>query len=91
MVESLLTRLHTRRVSLRHVGVVLSNFRRADSTPPLFETARRQKSRDLHAAVDDIRRKWGHAAIVAGESANLLGHLEQNDYGFVLRTPSLTK
>jgi DNA polymerase IV len=91
VVESLLTRLHTRRVSLRHVGVVLLNFRRAEATPSLFEPAGRQRRRDLHRAVDAIRDRWGHGAIVAGESASLLGRLKQNDYGFVLRTPSLTK
>ncbi len=31
------------------------------------------------------------AAIVSGESIELLGRVRQNDYGFVLRTPSLTK
>jgi DNA polymerase-4 len=91
VVETLLGRLHTRRVSLRHVGVVLSNFRRAEATPSLFEPAGRRRRRDLHAAVDAIRDRWGHGAIVAGESANLLGRLRQNDYGFILRTPSLTK
>lgn len=91
VVENLLARLHTRRVSLRHVGVVLSNFRRSEATPSLFEPAGRQRRRDLHTAVDAIRDRWGHGAIVAGKSANLLGRLQQNDYGFILRTPSLTK
>ena len=42
---------------------------------------------DKRAAYD----RYGHAAVVTGESIDLLGRLRQNDYGFVLRTPSLTK
>ena len=45
----------------------------------------------MYRALDAIRDRWGHAAIVTGKSIELLGDLEQNDYGFVLRTPSLTK
>ncbi|HOD80568.1 MAG: DNA polymerase IV [Planctomycetes bacterium ADurb.Bin126] len=46
---------------------------------------------NLYRALDAIRDRWGHSAIVQGESVNLLGELKQNDYGFILRTPSLTK
>ena len=46
---------------------------------------------DLYRALDAIRDRWGHSAIVQGQSVNLLGELKQNDYGFILRTPSLTK
>jgi len=45
----------------------------------------------LYDTLDAIRDRFGHAAVVVGKSIELLGHLEQNDYGFVLRTPSLTK
>ena len=33
----------------------------------------------------------GESAVVMGPSTHLIGRLQQNDYGFVLRTPSLTK
>ncbi len=42
-------------------------------------------------ALARFRDRWGHGAIVTGKSIELLGTLQQNDYGFVLRTPSLTK
>ena len=87
----LLDRLYRRRVSLRHVGVVLSDFSPAGNEARLFEPPARRRRRSLYAAIDSIRDRWGHAAVVTGRSIELLGHLQQNDYGFVLRTPSLTK
>jgi len=91
VVADLLARLHRRRVALRQVGIVLSRFARGPDRGGLFELPSRARRRSLHAAVDAIRDRWGHAAVVTGESAELLGRLEQNDYGFVLRTASLTK
>jgi len=87
----LLRRLHQRRVALRHVGVVLSNFSPAAGEARLFEPGETTCRRNLLKSLDEIRCRFGHAAIVTGESINLLGRLERNDYGFVLRTPSLTK
>jgi DNA polymerase-4 len=90
-VLGLLRRLHKRRVALRHVGVVLSRFSRAEAAAALFEPAARTRRRGLLESVDTIRSRYGHASVVTGESIELLGRLERNDYGFVLRTPSLTK
>jgi DNA polymerase-4 len=87
----LLGRLHTRRVALRHVGIVLSNFSPASEAATLFEHERRTKAHDIYRALDSIRDRWGHAAIVTGKSIELLGKIRQDDYGFILRTPSLTK
>ncbi len=91
VVVALLERLYTRRVRLRHVGVVLSGFRPDTAAAGLFDTPAETAGRDLHAVVDAIRDRWGHAAVVKGDSIDLLGRLRQNDQGFVLRTPSLTK
>jgi len=90
-VRRMLQTLHTRRVALRHVGIVLSRFTPAGQVGRLFESPPAARRRGLHAAVDRIRDRWGHAAVVTGQSIDLLDRLEQNDYGFVLRTPSLTK
>ncbi len=90
-VEGLLGRLYRRRVALRHVGVVLSRFRPAGGEGRLFEPPSRSSRRSLYATIDRIRDRWGHAALVTGKSIELLGRLERNDYGFILRTPSLTK
>jgi len=91
VVTELLAGLHRRRVALRSVGVALSKFSRAACEGRLFETPDHARRRSLNKALDAIRDRWGHSSIVAGESIALLGHLKQNDYGFVLRTPSLTK
>jgi len=91
VVLDLLERLHTRRVALRHVGIVLSRFVPDSARATLFEPRTSARRRELHGALDAIRDRYGHAAVVAGKSIELLGSLEQNDYGFVLRTPSLTK
>ena len=90
-VGGLFRRLYTRRVALRHVGVVLSGLRPADNGPTLFHRPAETRTRSLHETIDAIRDRWGHAAVVTGESIDLLGRLRQNDYGFVLRTPSLAK
>ena len=63
----------------------------ADKDIELFTGPDRLRRRSLYGAVDRIRDRWGHAAVVMGPSVDLLGRLQQNDYGFVLRTPSLTK
>jgi DNA polymerase-4 len=87
----LLEQLHCRRVALRHVGVVLSKFSPAGGECRLFEARQKVRDRRLHQAIDAVRDRYGYAAVVTGRSIDLLGRLEQNDYGFVLRTPSLTK
>ena len=45
----------------------------------------------LYASLDRVRDRFGHSAVVAGRSIALMGKLEQDGYGFVLRTPSLTR
>jgi len=89
--RDLLGRLYRRRVSLRHVGVTLSKFSPAAMQGRLFETAPAARQRELCEAVDGIRDRFGHAAVVTGASIDLLGKLGRNEYGFILRTPSLTK
>lgn len=91
VVLLLLGQLHRRRVSLRHVGVVLSRLSPRGAQGLLFQPRRQVRNKQLHQAVDAIRDRYGHAAVVSGKSIELLGELQQNDYGFILRTPSLTK
>ncbi|MFN3485509.1 MAG: DNA polymerase thumb domain-containing protein [Planctomycetota bacterium] len=84
----LLGRLHRRRVALRRLGVVLSNLVLESGQLELFGDPRR---RALEAAVDAVRRRYGHGAIVAGRAIALLGRLPHDAAGYVLRTPSLTQ
>ena len=90
-VWRMLDKLYRRRVALRHVRVVLSNFHPAAAAGRLFAPPRRQRRDDLQHAIDTVRDRFGHGSMIAGRAIDLLGRLDQNDYGFVLRTPSLTK
>ncbi len=90
VLTSLLEKLHTRRVALRHVGVVLGGFTPAGSAPRLLPPAQPRRD-DLQHTIDNIRDRYGHASVVTGPEIDLLGKLKQNDYGYILRTPSLTK
>jgi nucleotidyltransferase/DNA polymerase involved in DNA repair len=86
--------LYTRRVSLRGVGVVLSGIRAAgDAQPDLFDPDRPGRARraKLYRVLDEVRRRYGYSALIAGRAFELVDRLDKNDHGFVLRTPSLTK
>ena len=91
MIERLGAQLLGRRVAVRHVGIVLSALSPDDGQGELFPVPAETTRADLTRTVDAIRDRWGHAAVVTGGSIALMGTLDQNDYGFVLRTPSLTK
>jgi DNA polymerase-4 len=88
----LLERVRTRRVALHLVGVALSNFVPEGSWQlDLLDGPAAGRDRDLCRGLDGIRRRFGHAAVVAGPSVSLLGTLRRTEHGFVLRTPSLTR
>ncbi len=92
VVRALLSKLWTRRVQLSHVGVVLSSFAALDGAPlDLFAGDRQDRTHRLVEGLDAVRDRYGHAVVVSGRSLALLGRLPQDCYGFVLRTPSLTK
>jgi hypothetical protein len=78
------------------VGVVVSSLSRKDAGQLSLFAADRVAEREerqerLAAAVDDVRRRFGFAAITAGRSVDLLGKLRRDANGYVLRTPCLTK
>ncbi|MFC1672295.1 DNA polymerase IV [Planctomycetota bacterium] len=90
--RELLQRLHTRRVSLHAVGIALSRFVMSKTREQhLFDPIQRKKLHRLYEALDDLRDRYGYAAVISGKSIELLKHLPRNSHGFVLRTPSLTK
>ncbi len=83
---------YTRRVTLRYVGITLSQFRDASPATQLLLFEPEPPPYHLYESLDTIRRKYGHAAVAGGRSVSLLNRLEKNrDRGFVLRTPSLTQ
>ena len=52
---------------------------------------RRRHALRLCSSLDEIRERFGYSSVVCGKSLHLLGKLPQDAYGYVLRTPSLTK
>ncbi len=103
---AILRMLFTRRVALHRVGVLLAGLVTEDgleqlslfddtgtSLQPNPEDAlvTRRRKRRLIESLDAIRKRYGHASVVCGQSLNLLGKLEQDDHGFILRTSSLTQ
>ncbi len=84
--------LRQRRVALRRVGVTLAGLAPAGATQlDLLAGDEQERQAQLTAGVDLVRERYGHAALVGGRSINLLGRLERDPYGFILRTPCLTR
>jgi hypothetical protein len=57
--------------------------------PPWVARAARQAS--LDAVADRLRERFGFRAFVRGRSLELLDKVPHDTYGFVLRTPCLTR
>lgn len=90
--RELLGRVHTRRVGLRRLGVMLTGLAPADGEQlDLLAGSAREREGRLARGLDCVRDRFGHGALVGGRSLALLGELDRDRYGFVLRTPSLTK
>jgi DNA polymerase-4 len=90
---SLLARLHTRRVSVRLVGVTLSglSLEDVDQMQLIQPDDEEERAARLASALDELRARFGFGAVTAGKSIELLGKLRQDSNGYVLRTPCLTK
>jgi DNA polymerase-4 len=85
-------RLFTRRVSLHALGVTLSGFTRDTAEQgALFDEREAGRRAALCAALDDVRGNYGHGSVISGRALHLKGRVAADRYGFVLRTPSLTK
>lgn len=80
------------RSSIRLVGVSLANLTSVDQVQAsLFDRAEASKLEKLYQTLDQIRLRFGHSSIIAGKSISLIDTLERDTYGYILRTPSLTK
>lgn len=92
LARQILNGLYRRRANLHLAGVQLSHFvpdtaRQAE----LFENRGAEKLANLYRCLDRLRRRFGHSVIVVGKSLDALGTQRKDRYGFILRTPSLTK
>ena len=92
LARNLFRRLFTRRVRVRLIGVSLSSLSlEAAHQRPLLEADGYEKRGRLYRSLDRIRERFGFSAVTVGESVNLLGKFGQDEEGFKLRTPSLTR
>jgi DNA polymerase-4 len=88
----LLGTLLSRRSALRLAGVSLSSLCRASlEQGDLYDTQRPFREADLCDGLDRVRDRFGHGAVVSGRSLYLNGKVKRDRYGYILRTPSLTK
>ncbi len=88
----LLRRQFTRRVALHALGVTLSNFTAGGSEQgSLFDEREAGRRAALYRAFDRVRAEFGHGVLVSGRALHLKGRLDEDEHGFILRTPSLTK
>ena len=80
-----------KRCRLHLVGVTLANLVRCEAAEQHLYESREESLERLYATLDDIRSRYGHSSVIAGASINLMNRLERDSYGYILRTPSLTK
>lgn len=91
-VRRLLVRYHTRRTSLRRVGVTLTRIQPLREQLDIFAGADAARMERLVAAVDRVRAKYGFNALTVGATIHLLGRVAQDPDGdgFTLFNPALT-
>jgi DNA polymerase-4 len=81
-----------RRCRVHLIGVVLSEFVPGrDIQESLYPDRCAERLGDLYGTLDRIRSRYGHSSVIAGKSIGLMKRLERDSYGYILRTPSLTK
>ena len=89
---------------MRNLGIAIARFhlespnqmRLFEDCPENAEPARaanhnHTRQRQLDEAMDDIRARFGFRSVLRGPSLDLLEQLPSDGYGFVLRTPCLTR
>jgi len=91
VAADLFSRLHTRRVGVRLVGVNLSHFAAAGRQMDLFAEAGYDRRARYYRSVDRIRRRFGFSALVTGRAIELMETHERDAHGFRLRTACLSR
>ncbi len=91
-VRRLLARHHTRRTSLRRVGVRLTQIQPLSEQLDIFAAADEAKVERLVATIDRVRTKYGFNALTVGATIHLLARVAQDPDGdgFTLFNPALT-
>ncbi len=91
VAEELLTKLYTRQISIRLVGIHLSGLVSAGQIQmSLWDPGFLRQGR-LYEASDLIRQRYGFCAVMKGPAIELMGRMEHDQAGLKLRTACLTK
>lgn len=89
---ALLRPILSRRSALRLVGVSLESLCRGSVLQgDLYRDRDPSREAELCSGLDRVRDRFGHGAVVSGRALYLIGKLKRDKYGYILRTPSLTK
>jgi DNA polymerase-4 len=93
VARDLIARAAERRVGLRRLGIELSGLvlGAAVQLDLLAGAEGDERDRRLAAGIDQVRDRFGHAALIGGRTFPLATTIARDRHGFVLRTPSLTK
>jgi len=92
LAREILGQLHRRRVSVHAIGVQLSNFsKKGERQAEMFRETDPAKLGRLYACLDRLRNRFGHSVVATGRCLEAMGGLKKDRYGFILRTPCLTK
>ena len=79
-------------MSLHAIGLSLSHFAHdAAEQGSLFDEREAGRRAALCEALDRVRNSFGHGAVVSGRALHLKGRVDEDRYGFLLRTSSLTR
>jgi DNA polymerase-4 len=93
--RGLLLPLLKRRAAVIRLGIQLSGFGwspgEQQSLLPDANGRHPGESVELDRSVDRVRERFGFSSLVRGPSLELLDRLPRDAYGYVLRTPCLTK
>lgn len=90
LLEMMFTRMYTRRLGIRLVGIALTNLKSyADNATFLDDPIEKQTR--LRKGLDDARRKAGFFSLMTGRTFSLSNLYNRSDTGYELRTPGLSQ
>jgi DNA polymerase-4 len=88
--RDLFTKLFTRRVAIRHVGLSVTNLEADRRQNELFDTDANRRWY-LNREVDRVRGRYGWNAVYYGKGLELREHYATKPTGLVLSTPCLSR
>ena len=88
--KELFSKLFTRRVAIRHVGVSVTNLDVDRRQNELFDTDANRRWY-LNREVDKVRGRYGWNAVFYGKGLELREHYATKENGLVLSTPCLSR